>query len=149
VNGEFDTDALQGLNLRSLFGGGLGLHAINNDRTVLDFLGGVNYTRESYSAVAPNPAFTRNFAAMTLGEELAHKLGKSTALTQKLYFYPGLSDGDSGEYRAAFNLGTITKINSWLGWQNAFGNIYVSNPPLGKKRNDLTLTTGLNISFIH
>jgi len=149
VNGEFDTDALQGLNLRSLFGAGLGFHAINNDRTVLDFLGGANYTRESYSAVAPNPAFTRNFAAITLGEELAHKVGKSTALTQKLYFYPGLSDGDSGEYRTTFNLGTITKINSWLGWQNAFGNIYVSNPPIGKKRNDLTLTTGLNVSFTH
>jgi hypothetical protein len=137
------------LNLRSLFGAGFGLHAIKSDRTVLDFLGGVNYTRESYAAVAPSPAFTRNFAAITLGQELSQKLGKSTELTQKLYFYPGLNDGDSGEYRAAFNLGTVTKINKRLGWQNAFGDIYVSNPPLGKKRNDLTLTTGLNFSFTH
>ncbi len=149
VNGEFDTDALQGLNLRSLFGAGFGLHAIKSDRTVLDFLGGMNYTRESYAAVAPSPAFTRNFAAITLGQELSQKLGKSTELTQKLYFYPGLNDGDSGEYRAAFNLGTVTKINKRFGWQNAFGDIYVSNPPLGKKRNDLTLTTGLNFSFTH
>jgi putative salt-induced outer membrane protein YdiY len=149
VSGEFDTDELQGLNLRSLFGAGFGLHAIKSDRTVLDFLGGLNYTRENYTAVAPNPAFTRNFAAFTLGEELAQKLGKSTALTQKLYFYPGLNDGASGEYRVAFNLGTVTRINKHLGWQNAFGDIYVSNPPLGKKRNDLTLTTGLNFSFTH
>jgi hypothetical protein len=148
VNGEFDTDALQGLNLRSLFGAGLGYHAVKNDNTTLDILGGVNYTRESYTAVSPNPAFTRNFAAITLGEEFEQKLWKSTVLTQKLYFYPGLS-GDSGEYRSTFSLGTVTKINKWLGWQNAFGDIYVTNPPVGKKRNDLMLTTGLNVSFTH
>ena len=148
VNGEFDTDALQGLNLRSLFGAGLGYHAVKNDNTALDLLGGLNYTRESYTAVSPNPAFTRNFAAITLGEELEQKLWKSTVLTQKLYFYPGLG-GDSGEYRSTFSLGTVTKINKWLGWQNAFGDIYVTNPPVGKKRNDLMLTTGLNVSFTH
>jgi putative salt-induced outer membrane protein len=148
VNGEFDTDALQGLNLRSLFGAGLGYHVLKNDNTTLDVLGGINYTRESYTSVSPNPAFTRNFAAITLGEELEQKLWKSTVLTQKLYFYPDLS-GDSGEYRSTFSLGTVTKINKWLGWQNAFGDIYVTNPPVGKKRNDLMLTTGLNVSFTH
>jgi putative salt-induced outer membrane protein YdiY len=147
VNGEFDTDALQGLNLRSLFGAGLGYHALKSDNTTLDFLGGANYTRESYTAVAPNAAFSRNFAAITLGQELEQKMWKSTVLTQKFYFYPGLSDGDSGEYRSTFSLGTVTKINKWLGWQNAFGDIYVSNPPAGKKRNDLLLTTGFNVSF--
>jgi putative salt-induced outer membrane protein len=149
VNGEFDTDALQGLNLRSLFGTGLGYHALKDDNTTLDFLGGINYTRESYAAVSPNPAFSRNFAAITLGEELEQKLWKSTVLTQKFYFYPGLSASDSGEYRSTFSLGTVTKINKWLGWQNAFGDIYVTNPPVGKKRNDLMLTTGLNVSFTH
>jgi putative salt-induced outer membrane protein YdiY len=148
-NVEFDTDALQGLNLRSLVGTGFGYHAIKNDRTTLDLLGGINYTRESYTAVAPNPAFTRNFAAFTFGEELSQKLGKSTVLTQKLYFYPDLTGDNRGEYRAAFNLGTVTKISKWLGWQNAFGNIYVTNPPDGKKRNDLMLTTGLNVAFTH
>lgn len=149
VNGEFDTDALQGLNLRSLFGAGFGYHAIKSDTTTLDLLGGANYTRESYEAVPPNLAFTRNFLAITLGEELAHQLWKSTELTQKLYFYPGLTGSESGEYRSAFNLGTVTKIKKWLGWQNAFGDIFVSNPPAGKKRNDLMLTTGLNVSFTH
>ncbi len=45
-----------------------------------------------------------------------------------------------------FNFGTVTKISKWLGWQNAFGDIYVTNPPVGKK-NDVLLTTGLNFSF--
>ena len=136
---DFQTDALQGLNLRSVLGGGLGLHVINTNVTTLDLLGGLNYTRESYTTLS------RNFAALTLGEELMHKLGVSTVLTEKLYFFPDLNQ--TGEYRATFNLGTVTKLSKWLGWQNAFGDIYVTNPPAGKKQNDILLTTGLNVSF--
>jgi putative salt-induced outer membrane protein YdiY len=138
---DFQTDDLQSLDLRSVLGGGLGYHAIQSDKTTLDLLGGINYTREKYSTL------TRNFAAATLGEELMHKLGASTVLTQKLYFYPDLSE--TGEYRGTFNLGTVTKINQWLGWQNAFGDIYVTNPPAGKKQNDIIFTTGINVSFTH
>jgi len=144
---DFQTDALQALNLRSVFGGGLGFHAIKTDRTTLDLLGGLNYTRESYAEVAPSPAFARNLIALTLGEELTRKLGTTTVLTQKLYFFPDLNE--TGEYRGTFNLGTITKISKWLGWQNSFGDIYVTNPPVGKKQNDVVLTTGLNFSFAH
>ncbi|MGH9498150.1 MAG: DUF481 domain-containing protein [Terriglobales bacterium] len=138
---DFQTDALQALNLRSVLGGGLGFHAINSDRTTLDFLGGLNYTRESYVTL------DRNFAALTLGEEFMHKLGGSTVLAQKLYFFPDLSD--TSQYRGTFNIGTITKLSKWLGWQNAFGDIYVTNPPAGKKQNDVQLTTGINVSFTH
>ena len=138
---DFQEDSLQSLNLRSIFGAGLGFHAIKSDRTTLDLLGGANYTRENYDA------FTRHFAAATVGEELLHKLAASTSLTQSLYFYPNLSD--AGDYRSTFNFGTVTKFSKWLGWQNAFGDIYVSNPPTGKKKNDILFTTGLNISFTH
>lgn len=140
-NGDFQTDALQNLDLRSVLGGGLGVHAIQSDRTTLDFLGGINYTRENYSGL------TRNLIAGTIGQELMHKIGSATVLTEKLYFYPDFNDG--GEYRATFNFGTITKINKWLGWQNAFGDIYVTNPPAGKRQNDILFTTGLNVSFTH
>ncbi len=142
VGADFQTDALQTLDLRSVFGGGLGLHAIKNERTTLDLLGGINYTREKYSLLP-----SRSFAAASLGEELTHQLGKSTVLTQKLYFFPNLND--TGEYRATFNFGTVTKISKWLGWQNAFGDIYVTNPPAGAKQNDILLTTGLNVTFTH
>jgi putative salt-induced outer membrane protein YdiY len=141
VNADFQADALQDLTLRSVFGGGLGLHVINNDRTTLDLLGGANYTRENYSA------FTRNFAALTTGEELTQKLAASTVIKQKLYFFPDLNN--IGEYRAAFDFGTVTKISKWLGWQNSFSDIYVTNPPLGKKKNDVVFTTGMNVSFTH
>ena len=142
VGADFQTDALQTLDLRSVFGGGLGWHAINNVRTTPDLLGGLDYTREKYTALP-----SRSFAAVSVGEELNHKLGMNTLLSEKLYFFPNLND--TSEYRATFNFGTVTKISKWLGWQNAFGDIYVTNPPAGAKQNDILLTTGLNFSFVH
>ena len=141
VTADFQTDALQSLNLRSVPGAGLGFHAIKNENTTLDLLAGAAYTRENYTS------FTRNFAAASLGEELMHKIHSSTVITQKLFFYPNLND--PGEYRGTFNFGTVTKINKWLGWQNSVGDIYVTNPPAGKRQNDVLLTTGLNLSFTH
>jgi putative salt-induced outer membrane protein len=158
VEGDFMSNALQYLDLRQLYTGGFGLHAINTPNTTLDVLGGVNYTHETYSNGAPvtpptiPPTFisygmTNRFVALTLGDNLTQKLGKSTVLTEALSFYPDLRY--TGEYQFTFNLGTVTKIKSWLGWQNQFTDIYVSNPPVATKKNDVLLTTGLNISFTH
>lgn len=141
VSADFQTDELQTLNLRSVAGGGLGWHVINTSRTTLDLLGGLNYTNENYVGL------TRNFAALTLGQELSRKVGPTTVLSEKLYVFPDLSQ--TGQYRVTANLGSVTKISKWLGWQNAFGEIYVTNPPPGKKDSDLLLTTGLNVSFTH
>jgi putative salt-induced outer membrane protein len=158
VAGDFMSNALQDLDLRGVYSGGLGYHAIKSDQTTLDLLAGVNYTHETYSngpiitPVTVPPTFasygkTNRFAALTLGEELMHKAGKSTVITEKFYLYPDLSSGYAGQYRGELDLGTVTKISKWLGWQNQAGDIYVSNPPGGTKSNDLILTTGLNFSF--
>jgi putative salt-induced outer membrane protein len=155
VNGDFLSNSLQELNLRATLGGGIGLHAIKNAVTTLDLLAGLNYTHESYSGyILPTvplstlvPARSDSLAGLTLGDAFTHKVGKSTNIMQSLFFYPDLSD--TSQYRGTFNFGTVTKLNKWLGWQNSFGDIYVSNPPLGTKKNDLQLATGLNISFTH
>jgi putative salt-induced outer membrane protein YdiY len=149
VNADFYHDELQTLDLRTILGGGIGLHAIKSDTTTLDLLAGVNYTHESYSVAFDPPADdkSRSLAGLTLGDEFMHKLGKSTVLTQNLYFYPDLTN--TGEYRGTFNFGTVTKINKWLGWQNSFVDVYVSQVPPGKKKNDIQLSTGLAFSFVH
>ncbi len=157
---DFMSNALQDLDLRSVYTGGLGYHAVKSDSTTLDFPAGLNYTHETYSNGTENtpvtipPTYTsygvtNKFAALTLGEELMHKAGKTTIITQKFYMYPDLSNGYGGQYRGEFDLGTVTKISKWLGWQNQFTDIYVSNPPTGTKDNDLVFTTGLNFSFAH
>jgi len=147
VNADFFTDALQDLNLRSVFGGGLGIHVVKRPSTTLDLLGGANYTRENYTQAAPLPHLIHSFAAAQAGDEFLHKLGKSTVITQRAYLFPDFQN--TGEYRATFDLATVTKFNKWLGWQNSFGDVYVTNPPIGKKKNDIVFTTGLNVTFTH
>jgi len=151
VGADFLTNELQDVNLRSVFGGGIGFHLIKNPATSLDLFAGVNYTHESdYVPAAngiPSGTTTMSFAAGTFGEELTHKLGKSTVISEKGYFFPDFQQ--SGEYRATFNFGTVTKLNKWFGWQNSFGDIYVTNPPAGTKDNDLIFATGINVSFTH
>jgi len=155
-NGDFLSNSLQDLSLRSTLGGGIGMHAIKNAATTLDLMVGANYTHESYSSftIPPPPtggtfvaARSDSLAGLTLGEAFTHKVGKGTVITQSFFIYPDLSD--SSQYRGTFNFGTVTKLNKWLGWQNSFGDIYVSNPPPTTKKNDLQLATGLNISFKH
>lgn len=153
--GDFATDDLQNLNLRSILTGGLGFHAIKNDRTTLDFLGGANYTRESYADIFDSStppvllqaAHTNSFAGLTLGDELNHKLGAASLFTQRFYYYPNLNNG--GGYRTALDLGFSTKLNQWLGWQTGFSDRYTSNPALGNLKNDVLFTTGLNLTFTH
>ena len=152
---DYMANALQYLDLRSIYSGGFGVHAIKNTKTTLDVFGGVAYTHETYSNGAPiagTPFFvsygmTSRFAALTLGDQFTQQLGKSTALTQSVNFLPDLQH--TGQYQAILNIGTVTKLSKVLGWQNQFNDIYVSNPPIGTKTNDVVFTTGLNLTFSH
>ena len=158
VAADYQSNGLQYLDLRAVYTGGIGFHIIKSDNTTFNLLAGVNYTHETYSNGALNvpatvpPTYvsygvTNKFVGLTLGEELMHKLGKSTVVTENFYYFPNLQQ--TSDYRTVFNIGTVTKISKWLGWQNQFGDIYVSNPPVGTKDNDLVFTTGLNIAFTH
>ena len=134
------SDGLQGLNLRSVAGGGLGYHLINRDNATLNLLGGASFTREDYTVIQ------RNLAAGQIGEELTLKLGKGTTLLQNLGFFPDLTSS-RGNYRTNFSFSSVTKIAKWLGWQNNFSDTYVTNPPAGKKKNELVFTSGFRLAF--
>ena len=150
VDGNFTHNALQGLNLQSIYTGGLGWHAIHSPKTTFDVLAGINYTRQSYGAVqgstTATPNVNRNLAGATFGENFKRQVGAATTLTEDFNFYPDLSD--PGQYNFAFDGAIDAKISKWLGWQVSFSDRYVSNPPiLGTKSNDVIFSTGLTASF--
>lgn len=147
---DFTHNALQDLDLQGIYSGGIGWHAINNPKTTLDVLAGVNYTRETYSGptAATGSNLNRNLAAITAGENFTHKIGTSSVLTANFLFYPDLSD--VSQYRFALDASFVTKLNKWLGWQTSLSDRYVSNPPiLHTVSNDVIFSTGLNIAFTH
>ena len=101
-------------------------------------------------------------AALTVGDNFMHKIGKNSVFTQSFLLYPSFSqtniafpDAAADKVRilrGAFNLGLVTKIHKWLGWQITLADVFdnhllASNPPI--ERNDITLATGLNFSFSH
>jgi putative salt-induced outer membrane protein YdiY len=141
-NTDFMSDGLQDLNLRFVLGGGVGYRILKRDRAALDLLGGINYTREDYVEIQ------RNFAAGQIGEEFRLKLGKNTSMIQNVAFFPNLTSSQ-GSYRVNFNVAVITRIVKWLGWQNNLSDDYVTNPPAGKKQNELAFTSGLRLTFLH
>lgn len=144
-------DVLQQLNYRFLPAAGLGFHAIATDRTTLDLLAGMGYTRESYYNGTVN-----NLATATLGDEFVYKITKSTTFTQNLYYLPSLNQpvyvpgpGQShpNNYRVNFTAGIATKLNGWMTANVNFLNQYVSQPVPGNKKNNVILTTGLGFTF--
>jgi len=168
VSGDFFSNSLQNLDLRYILGGGIGYHAIKKPNTTLDLLAGVNYTHESFSDLA-NPNAPPDFynhsdstAALTVGDNFTHKIGKNSVFTQSFLLYPSFSQvniaplaptpDEQRVLRGAVNLGFVTKFNKWLGWQLTLSDVFdnhpiVSVPPI--ERNDITFATGLNISFTH
>ncbi len=169
---DFFNNSLQNLDLRYILGGGIGLHAIKTPKTTLDLLAGINYTHESFSGLMeanptpPPPTFFYNHAdssaALTVGDNFTHKLGANSVLTQSFLLYPsfsqvniafpGTAPDEERILRGSFNLGLVTKLHKWLGWQLTFGDVFdnhplASNPPI--ERNDITFATGLNFSFTH
>ncbi len=153
--GDFATDALQYLDLRTVVGGGFGWHAIAKPRQQFDILGGIVWTHESYTTVpadptatpptAPVPPETNSFAALDFGEQYTRKLGAASAFTEQAYIFPDLQD--TSQYRFTLNAGLTTKIKSFLSWQTTISDVYVTNPPMGTKDNDFILTTGLGFTF--
>jgi putative salt-induced outer membrane protein YdiY len=136
---DLEHNGLQDLNLRWVLGGGIGYHAINNERTKLDLLGGLDMSREFFEGTDND----RTSLEAQLGQTLNHKLTSRFSLTEQLFFFPNLSNG--GEYRINFDAGLVADITKRIGWQLTLSDRYLSNPPGGAKQNDLLLTTGLKV----
>ena len=138
-------DNFQSLNFRGVVGAGLGFHAIKTDRTTLDILGGGDFAHEAYTTSS------RNLGELNGGDDFSHKLSGITSVTQefRIYYAPAQTQAPFGnqQYRMNFDLGAATKIFKVLSWQVSLNDRFLNTPLLGRKRNDVLLTTGLRITF--
>ena len=137
---DFYHDEFQQLDLRNILAGGLGYHVVKTKPTVFDVYGGGAFN-QSYYSTPPS----RKTGEIMAGEYLSHSFSTRTTFSERFEFFPNISD--TGAYRFTFDAHAVTKINRWFGWQVSFGDLYVSNPPTGIKKNDLILSTGLRMTF--
>ena len=153
---DFNSNALQNLNLQNVIDGGIGGHVIKAKNTQFDVFAGAGYNQEFFGAYTlPNPtpppattlfpAVTQRNAEANVGETFSTKLGSRSTFTETFNYFPNLS-GPSG-YRYTFNTVLSTAISRWLGWQFSLNDNFISNPPTGIKGNDLLLSTGLRLTF--
>src|ERR1700722_5641696 len=96
---DFEYDEFQHLDLRNVLGGGVGYHVFKTANSTFDVFGGADYEQEYFS---PNPpdtltSTTRKTAEIVVGEEYDTKLNKRTTVSEKMSFFPNVSD--SGQYR--------------------------------------------------
>ena len=138
---DLERNGLQDLNLRWVIGGGAGYHAIRNERTNLDILGGLAMNREYFDGIDND----RTSAEAQIGQTLSHQFSSRVSLKEQLFFFPNLSRG--GEYRINFDTSLITDITRRIGWQITVSDRYLSDPPPGFKQNDLLLTTGIRLKL--
>jgi YD repeat-containing protein len=153
---DFNSNALQNLNLQNVIDGGFGGHVIKTKTTQFDIFAGAGYNQEFFGAYTlpnptpppatnPFPAVTQRNAVANAGETFSTKLGSRSTFTETFNYFPNLS-GPSG-YRYTFNTVLSTAISRWLGWQFSLNDNFLSNPPFGIKKNDLILSTGLRLTF--
>jgi putative salt-induced outer membrane protein YdiY len=138
---DLERNGQQDLNLRVVPGGGLGYHAIRNERTQLDLLGGLAMNREYFDGDDND----RTSLEAQVGQTLVHRLNSRVSLKEQLFVFPNLSD--TGEYRINFDTTLVTDITRRIGWQITVSDRYLSNPPAGLKQNDLVLTTGIHLKL--
>lgn len=138
---DLEHNGLQDLTLRFVLGGGLGYHAIRNERTQLDLLGGLDWNREYFRGDFND----RSSMEAQLGQTLSHRFSSRVSLKEQLFFFPNLTDG--GTYRINFDAALVTDISRRIAWQLTLSDRYLSDPPPGLEKNDLLLTTGLKIKL--
>jgi putative salt-induced outer membrane protein YdiY len=137
---DYEHDRFQDLNLRFVAGGGAGVRVVKSESAQLDFDAGIDYQRENFLS-----GLTRNSAEFNFGDNLLCKVVKGTSVTQSMRVFTNLSD--AGTYRMNFDLGTSTVLKKWLGWHVTASDRFLSNPVLGRQRNDLLLSTGFRLTF--
>ena len=138
---DLEHNGLQDLTLRFVLGGGLGYHAIRRERTQLDLLAGLDWNREIFKGDEND----RSSMEAQLGETFSHQFNSRLSLKEQLFIFPNLTNG--GEFRVNFDTSLVTAITRRIGWQLTVSDRYLSDPPSGFKKNDLLLTTGLNLKL--
>ena len=144
VFNDYEFDKFQSLDLRVTLGGGIGYNLIKREKQNLSVVAGADWSHANFSPT-PLPHYTTSDAEIYYGDDYAWKISNRSSLSQVFRMYNNLSD--TGAYRFNFDIGANTQLFKWLTWNLALSDRYLSNPPVGRKTNDVIYTTGIGITF--
>jgi putative salt-induced outer membrane protein YdiY len=140
---DLESDRFQSLNLREVFGAGLGWHLDKTDDVQLNLFAGISYAREDFS-IRPRPgSLIRKGVEPVLGEDASVTVREGGSFTEQVAVYLSRS----GERRVTADASLTLPLKGALNFRISLSERYLSNPLPGVKRNDLLLTSGLSVTF--
>ena len=141
---DFLQSSVQGIQLQTSLGGGIGRYFKNNDRVVISVIGGLAWQRINYQQnTLPSP--TQNVASALVGGEANLFYFNRTNLSIKTTLLPALSEPG----RVHFNLNTTYYVKLWskLTWNVSFYGNWDNRPPPGFAGSDYGTSSGFTWKF--
>ena len=140
---DFLQSSVQGIQLESTFGGGIGRYLKNTGRTTFQVYGGFAWQRINYSEAFGSP--TQQVTSALLGTSLRLFQFDKTTLTLSAIVLPAVSEPG----RVHLNLNTAYYVKLWgkLNWNFTLYGNWDNRPPPGFVGSDYGATSGLSITF--
>jgi hypothetical protein len=141
---DFFQSSVQGIQLQTGLGGGIGRYLKNNDHAVITILGGMAWQSIRYQQ-KPLPVPTQNVASGLIGGEVKLFYFNKTNLLITTYLLPAVSEPG----RVHFNLNTTYSVKLWskLNWNISFYGNWDNRPPPRFSGSDYGSSSGLSWSF--
>jgi hypothetical protein len=141
---NFLQSSVQGIQLQSTVGAGIGRFLKNTNRATIVVVGGLGWQNVQYSQSTVGAA-TQNFATgLIVGEVRLFRFNK-TALNFTGLLMPILSD--PGRVKFSMNSSYQIKITSNLSWNVSFYGNWQNQPPLHLQGSDYGTSSGLSWTF--
>src|SRR5271154_3239902 len=139
---DFLHSSQQDLDLRTTVGGGYGRYFKRTGTTDFRWLGGVVYTRESFTTTT-NSADSNAEGLIGLDyDSYRFKVGE---IHFQAMVFPGLTD--YGRVRATTNNSLVIKLTNNFHFTFTFWDNYDSRPPVAAKNNELGLSSAIGWAF--
>jgi len=143
-SGDFLQSSVQGIDLQSTLGGGIGRYLKNSNRASLYVLGGLAWQNARYKGDTAGQG-AQNAAAGLVTAELKVFRFKKTDLDISAVVLPGISE--PGRVRATTNASYYIKLFSDLSWNFSFYGNWDNQPPPTLSGSDYGTSSGLSWTF--
>jgi hypothetical protein len=137
----FDHNFAQGLDLQSLFGGGLGYTVKKDKVQELDVKADLHYEKQQFATSSLNV----NLVGSEFAENYMRKLSHSMVITQGLLY--DASWNNTHAYSAQGFIGLAAPFSKKFALAINLMDGFLNNPPPGFKKNSLQFTTGLTYTI--
>ncbi len=137
---QLDHISTEGLYMRQTYGGGFGRQIVKTPKTSFNVIGGLTAQHEKFFTGLSDETLDG-----LIGENLLEQFTKRIALTHNLNFYPNFTEG--GQYRFDTTTTLAIKLSNKFSFTTNAIDLYLSNPPAGNEKNNITLSLGIGYTF--